>query len=123
MAHEIELAVVELDEAMIVAMISFSFPFQFLMSYIYSNYTKRNFIVRWTSLVDMAIFACVVVWFEKYEVYIHDDNVGFGLTDPPHKYHIFMQRMLNDNQSGDFHFDWLLAATAFLFWIRSIFML
>lgn len=97
LAHEIELAVFELDEAMIVAMMSFSFPFQFLMSYIYSAYTNRNFHVRWTSIVDLVIFACVVVWFEKYEVYIHDDNEGFGLTDPPHKFHIFMQRMLNDN--------------------------
>lgn len=123
LAYEIELAVFELDEAMIIAMISFSFPFQFLMSYIYSVYTKRNMIVRTTTIVDMAIFAAVVVWFEKFEVYIHDDNSGFGLTDPPHIYHIFMYRMMNDINTGEFHFDWLLAATAFLFWIRLVFML
>ena len=123
LAYEIELAVLELDEAMYIAMISFSFPFQFLMAYIYAVYTKRNMIIRTTTFVDMAIFACVVVWFEKFEVYIHDDNMGFGLTDPPHRYHRFMQRMMNDNTSGDFHFDWLLAATAFLFWIRLVFML
>ena len=34
-----------------------------------------------------------------------------------------MQKLLDDINSGDFHFDWLLAATAFLFWIRMIFML
>lgn len=36
---------------------------------------------------------------------------------------MFMQRLLNDINTGDFHFDWLLAATAFLFWIRLIVML
>ena len=34
-----------------------------------------------------------------------------------------MWRLYNDQVSGDFHFDWLLGATAFLFWIRLIFML
>ena len=34
-----------------------------------------------------------------------------------------MHRLLNDINSGDFHFDWLLASTAFLFWIRLVFML
>ena len=34
--HEIELTVVELDDAMYIAMISWSFPLQFLMSYIYA---------------------------------------------------------------------------------------
>lgn len=71
----------------------------------------------------MAIFTCVALWFEKFEEYIHDSNEGFNLTDPPHEYHIFMQRLLNDINTGDFHFDWLLAGTAFLFWIRLIFML
>ena len=93
------------------------------MSYIYSIYTKRNFRIRFTSIIDLIIFACVFLWFEKFEVYIHDDNPGFGLTDPPHEYHRFMQRMLNDNTSGDFHFDWLLAGVAFLFWIRLVIML
>ena len=113
----------ELDEAMFVAMISFSFPFQLLMAYIYSRYACRNFVLRSTSYIDIAIFTCVVVWFEKYEEYLYDENNGFNLEDPPHKYHKFMWRLLNDVASGDFHFDWLLAATAFLFWIRLIFML
>ena len=88
--HEIMLAVFELDEAMFVAMVSFSFPFQLAMAYIYSKYTNRNFVLRSTSIVDMAIFGCVVLWFEKYEEYIHDGNSGFGLSDPPHEFHIFM---------------------------------
>ena len=108
---------------MFVAMVSFSFPFQLAMAYIYSRYTNRNFVLRSTSIVDMAIFGCVVLWFEKYEEYIHDGNAGFGLSDPPHEFHIFMQKFLNDINSGEFHFDWLLAGCAFLFWIRLIFML
>jgi hypothetical protein len=123
LAHEIELAVFELDEAMFVAMISFSFPLQILMAYIFSLYTDRRFIMRSSSYLDLAVFTCVLIWFEQYEVYIHDDNAGFLLTDPPHEYHRFMQRLLNDVNTGEFHFDWLLAATAFLFWVRLIFML
>jgi hypothetical protein len=34
-----------------------------------------------------------------------------------------MQAMLDDINSGDFHFDWLLAAAAFVYWIRFLFML
>lgn len=123
LAHEIELAVYELDDAMYIAMVSFSFPFQLLMAFIYAKYTNRNFIVRSSSLIDLAITSCVFIWFEKFEVYINDDNDGFKLTEPPHEYHRFMQRLLNDVNSGEFHFDWLLAGTAFLFWIRLIFML
>ena len=93
------------------------------MAKIYANYTNRNFVMRSTSWLDLAIFTCVTIWFEKFEEYIHEDNEGFNLTDPPHEYHRFMQRLLNDVNTGDFHFDWLLAGTAFLFWIRLIFML
>jgi len=81
---------------MLCAMISFAFPFQFVMSYIYAKYTNRNFKVRSTQIVDLAIFACVVVWFEKYEEMIHADNSGFNLSDPPNKYHQFMEKLLND---------------------------
>jgi hypothetical protein len=122
--YEIELSVYELDEAMVVALVSFCFPVQILFSYIFAKKTDRNFILRSANLLDGAIFICVLIWFEKFEEYIHDFKVdGFGLTDPPKQSHRFMHRMLNDIQSGDFHFDWLLAATAFLFWIRLLFML
>ena len=90
LAHEIELSVFELDESMFVAMISFSFPMQILMAFIFSKYTERRFIMRSSNYLDLAIFGCVVVWFEKYEEYIHDENAGFNLTDPPHEYHRLM---------------------------------
>ena len=79
--------------------------------------------MRSSSYLDLAIFACVVLWFEKFEEYIYDENSGFNLTDPPKESHRFMLRLLNDVETGAFHFDWLLAATAFLFWMRLISML
>ena len=63
---------------------------QILMAYVFSRYTERRFIMRSSSYLDLAVFTCVVIWFEQYEVYIHDDNAGFSLTNPPHEYHIFM---------------------------------
>ena len=121
--HEIELAELELDEAMLVAMVSFSFPMQFLMTYIYARYTDRVFVVRMTSYIDLGIFGVVLFWFEKYEEYLYTENDGFGLSDPPKQSHLFMQRLINDIKTGEFHFDWLLSSVAFLFWIRLIFLL
>ena len=43
--------------------------------------------------------------------------------DPPHPYHKFLNNVVDDIKSGDFHFDWLMAATAFFFWIRMMLML
>ena len=108
---------------MIVVMVSFSFPFQLLISYIYAKLTNRNFVLRFTSIFDMFIVVLVSVWFEKFEEYSFAENRGMGLTDPPHGFHIFMQQMLQDNKTGDFHFDRLLAATAFFFWMRMLLML
>mmetsp|Transcript_25050 Transcript_25050/g.33592 ORF Transcript_25050/g.33592 Transcript_25050/m.33592 type:complete len:138 (-) Transcript_25050:809-1222(-) len=108
---------------MIVAMISFSFPLTLLMQCIFTRYTHRNFSLRSTSIIDLAIFALVVFWFERYEDYVLKDNDGFLLTEPHKTSHIFMQQFINDVRSGDFHFDWLLSAVAFLFWIRLISML
>ena len=34
-----------------------------------------------------------------------------------------MQMLLEDNRTGDFHFDWLLAICAFLYWTRMLLML
>ena len=100
LAYEIELAVFELDEAMVVAMVSFALPFQIMVSYFYARLTKRNFVFRATSYFDLIFFALVAVWFERYEIYIHAENKGFGLTDPPHEYHVFMQALLEDNKTG-----------------------
>ena len=69
MAHEIDLSVKELEWVMYLGMVSFAFPFQFLMSYVYSSLTNRNFRVRSTSLVDLIIVFCVFVWYEKFKEY------------------------------------------------------
>ena len=123
LAYEIGLSVFELDEAMVVAMVSFAFPFQLLISYIFSKLTNRNFVLRATSIFDMMIFFLVAVWFEKFEEYEHADNKGFGLMEIPEKEHMFMHQILEDNRTGNFHFDLLLAACAFMFWLRLLFML
>ena len=34
-----------------------------------------------------------------------------------------MQALLEDNRTGEFHFDWLLSAVAFCIWLRLLFML
>ena len=76
---------------MIIAMVSFSFPFQFLISYLYSKLTNRNFVVRLTTIFDLVVTVLVVVWFIKFEHYLHADNKGLGISDPPKWEHVFMQ--------------------------------
>ena len=71
----------------------------------------------------MIIVLFVAIWLEKYEEYLHTDNLGMGISNPPKWEHKFMQQMIEDNKTGRFHFDVLLAATAFFFWIRLLMML
>ena len=70
-AIEVDKTVTELDDAMFIALVSFSFPFQMLAQYLYSKNTKRNFNFRSILFFDLGVFICVLLWFEKFEVYIH----------------------------------------------------
>ena len=98
--YEIKKAVLELNEAMIVAMVSFALPFQLFINYVFARLTNRKYIFRATASLDLLFFILVTVWFYRYEVYIHANNKGFGLSDPPHEHHIFMQQLLEDNRTG-----------------------
>ena len=76
---EIGLVVFELEEAMIVAMAAFTFPLAMILTFTFTRYTNRNFNWRFSHVIDMCIFALVIVWFLKYEEYIHSENDGFRL--------------------------------------------
>ena len=123
MAHEIDLAVTELDNGMYVAMISFSFPLQIISQCIYAKLTKRVYRFRMLNAIDLIIFILVCVWFERFEVYMHTDNDGFSLEDPPTLYQKFMKSVHDDIESGTFHFDYLMAAVDGMMWFRLLFML
>ena len=51
------------------------------------------------------------------------DGDGLMLEEEPKQQHKFIQAVLNEIESHEFHFDILLASTAFLFWLRFLFML
>ena len=123
MGEEIVHAVTELNEAMDIGIIALTFPLQILLGVLYSKLTKRVFRLRSSNYLDFAICACILVWFEMFEIYNHRDSKGFGLMSPPHPYHKFLNNVVDDINSGNFHFDWLMAGTAFFFWIRMLFML
>ena len=76
---EIGLVVFELQEAMVVAMAAFTFPLALILTFIFTRYTNRNFNWRFSHVIDMCIFALVIVWFVKYEEYIYSENDGFRL--------------------------------------------
>lgn len=90
MDHEIELTVLTLNKAMIIACMSFALPLQIIMTYIYTKYTDRNLTLRTSYIIDIGIFICVAIWFEKYQEYNAADGDGFGLSDPPKQDHIWI---------------------------------
>lgn len=59
----------QLNEAMKIAMISFTFPIQMLMAYIFARKTNRNFPIRFIYMLDTTVFLCILWWFEKYFEY------------------------------------------------------
>jgi len=71
------------------------------------------------TLVDIALTACVVIWFYKYEEYSH--YVAIDPNETPEE--IFIENIIIAKENGTFHFDFLLAVTAGLFWLKVILLL
>ncbi len=56
-------------------------------------------------------------------MYSTDKNDGLGLEPEPTLAETFIDAVLMNIEVGKFHFDFLLAAIAFFFWIRFLCML
>ena len=51
-----------------VALICFSFPIRTIQIFIFSMRTRRNYkLLNFDTIVDISLFAGVLVWFLKYE--------------------------------------------------------
>lgn len=113
-----------LDDAMYVAMISFTFPVYILTSALYAKLTNRVFVFKTSNAYDLFICSLVGVWFWRFEYYVHHPNEGYGLVEgKPYWTEIVFKNIHDDIETGDFHFDWLIAAVSFFFWMRLLMML
>jgi len=121
---DIEKAFEGLNETMFIAFFALTFPLQIFLNILYARLTKRIFTIRSVQILDVSIFICVILWFLQFEIFSIEENDGWELSEPPHKAHVFMKNVEEDKKKpGGFQFDYLLAFTAFLFWLRAMLML
>ena len=114
-------AAIDLEEAMIVAMVSFSFPVRMLVIRLYARYTERSISFSIDEFVDLILAGCVALWFERFVEYSLFRKADESIATTPEE--IFMYNVIQDIQTEEFHFDFLLALVAGLFWLRVLFML
>ena len=74
-------------------------------------------------ILDAVIALLVFWWYERYEIYQHADNIGFGLEDPPTSDQKYIQSIVHDTYGGDFHFNYLIGSIAAVLWLRLLTML
>lgn len=67
--EEMHTAAIDLEEAMFVAMVSFSFPIRMMVLRLYARYTERIIAFTLDEFVDLVLTICVIVWFERFVEY------------------------------------------------------
>mmetsp|Transcript_34158 Transcript_34158/g.24671 ORF Transcript_34158/g.24671 Transcript_34158/m.24671 type:complete len:137 (-) Transcript_34158:1357-1767(-) len=89
------------------------------MSYCFIKLTKRTFRVSADLFLDFALVGCICVWVERY-FYYHTHHTGhpFAANEPNGSNSNYMINILEHNEIGDFHFDYLLAAIGMIYWLR-----
>jgi hypothetical protein len=113
----------DLDDAMLTSFVTFAISAQIVLIYIHSKLTKRNFVFRDVQIVDLGTLIFLGFWIVKEKNYSKATNMGLNLEKIPTREEIFLEALLVNIASGNFHFDFLLAGFAFFYWIRIILML
>ena len=106
---------------MFMAMVSWSFPIRQLTVFLYCRLTDRPYSYKQEDFIDLCLAIAVTIWVERFEVYLHRETDYPEIADTPHI--VFMANVVTDLQTGRFHFDFLLAIVAALFWLRMLMML
>jgi len=125
MLEEMRNAIAALDDATMIALMTFSFPFQILANILFHRLTRRNYTFSFSQAYDMFICSLVAVWFWRLDYYKKKETLGFGLIDGEVTalHEQVFQNIVEDLEGGIFHFDYLIAAVSFFFWMRLIMML
>ena len=90
--HEMHVAAIDLEEAMFVAMVSFSFPIRMIVLRLYARYTERYIAFSVDEFVDLILAVSVGVWFERFVEYSLFREVDAALATTPEE--IFMYNVI-----------------------------
>lgn len=106
---------------MYIAMLSFAFPFKIMLLWFFSKRTGREFSLKYEDYFDLILAFLVAWWFEKFEEYSHKESSDPRIANTPEE--IFMANIIEGIDTGEFHFDFLLACVAGMFWGRMLLMM
>lgn len=119
--YEMGKAGLELEEAMFVSMVSWAAVVRIGMNYVFVRKTNRPFKLKTEDYFDTVLATLVMVWFVKFEEFMHRPPRDDHIAKEPLE--IFMLNTIDAIDSGEFHFDFLLAMVACMFWLRMLLML
>ena len=121
---EVDHTVFDLVEAEYASFITFSYFIRNLSQFFYCRFTKRSFVISAEVIIDTALFLCVVIWIERSSYYhTHHTSHVFAAGDDDSSNSNFILNIIEANETGSFHFDYLLAFVATMFWARLFYML
>lgn len=92
--EEMHTAAIDLEEAMFVSMVSFSFPVRMLVLRLYAKYTERHIAFSLDEFVDLGLAACVGLWFGKFIEYSFYGEADETIATTPEE--IFMYNVIQD---------------------------
>eukprot|EP00351_Strombidinopsis_sp_SopsisLIS2011_P001145 CAMPEP_0116882880 /NCGR_PEP_ID=MMETSP0463-20121206/15278_1 /TAXON_ID=181622 /ORGANISM="Strombidinopsis sp, Strain SopsisLIS2011" /LENGTH=272 /DNA_ID=CAMNT_0004536839 /DNA_START=1987 /DNA_END=2805 /DNA_ORIENTATION=+ len=122
--EEIDHAVLDLNEAMVVGIVTFTYPVKQFLSYLFMKWTRRSYSFKMEYFIDLALCGCVAEWIERFQYYhTHHVKHFFADSETDASNTNFMLNIVVNNESGEFHFDYLLAIVGVLFWLRLFLML
>ena len=115
----------ELDLILDISAVTFLFPIALLCKQLFAKLTDRQFFLTFADYLDILIFVMVVWVWETIKVYevtpIKEELFG---PQEDSKYVIrFIDNLIYDITNDIFHFDYLIAVTTALLWLRCIILL
>jgi len=121
---EVDHTVFDLKEAEYASFITFSYFIRNVSQFCYCKFTKRSFVISAEVIIDTALFCCVLLWIERDRYYhTHHTSHVFAADDADSSNSNFILNIIEANETGSFHFDYLLAFVATTFWARLFYML
>jgi len=121
MEHELEYAGIELFDAMLIACSVFAYPIRQLTVFTFAGLTKRAIRYKFEDALDIALCLLVFIWVEHF-LENHTpgiDEYGYAISGNE----VFVKVIIEEIDSGSFHFDFILALIAGCFWLRVLIML
>ena len=110
-----------LQKAMFLSMLCFGFPVKTLLTLVYASKTKTEYKLKTEDLFDVIICTMITAWIYIFFSFRKHETTNPKIAETPDE--IFMYDIIMARKKNTFHFDFLLACIASMFWLRMILML